>query len=255
MNVQDSLDAVEQPKKNSHLCLYLVRHGETEWSLSGQHTGRTDIPLTARGEDEARELGQHLQGIPFAYILTSPRQRAQQTCALAGLGSAAKVEPELAEWDYGDYEGQRSVDIRKERADWNLFQDGCPHGEMPAQVSDRADRLISHLRALEGNVAVFSHGQFGAVLAARWIGLPLVEAQHFPLGTASLSILGYDLHHPDVPVIALWNTASHAMFHLGTSLSVGDIVAIKQKAIEQWENEGGEIPNEQPNQATLMPSG
>ena len=172
--------------------LYLIRHGETEWSLSGQHTGRTDIPLTARGEDEARELGQCLRAIPFARVLTSPRQRARRTCELAGLGPAAEIEPDLAEWDYGDYEGQRSVDIRKGRPDWNLFRDGCPNGEMPAQVSDRADRLIARLRALDGNVALFSHGQFGCVLAARWIGLPVVEAQHFLLGTASLSILGYD---------------------------------------------------------------
>ena len=176
------------------LRLYLIRHGETEWSLTSQHTGRTDIPLTARGEDEARELAQGLRDIPFAHVMTSPQQRARKTCELAGLGSAAVIDPDLAEWDYGDYEGQRSVDIRKQRADWNVFRDGCPGGETPAQVSDRADRLIAHLRALDGYVALFSHGQFGSVLAVRWIGLPLVSAQHFPLGTASLSILGFDDH-------------------------------------------------------------
>lgn len=191
------------------LRLYLVRHGETEWSLSGQHTGRTDIPLTARGQDGAREIAQRLQGISFAHVLTSPRQRARQTCELAELGPAAEIEPDLVEWDYGDYEGQRSVDIRQGQPDWNLFQDGCPHGEMPAHVSDRADRLIAHLRALDGNVALFSHGQFGSVLAVRWIGLPVVEAQHFQLGTASISILSDDPHHPQVPVIAQWNAASH----------------------------------------------
>ena len=187
------------------LRLYLVRHGETAWSLSGQHTGRTDLPLTARGEGETRELAQRLRVIPFAHVLSSPRERARRTCELAGLGQAALIEADLAEWDYGDYEGQRSVDIRRKRADWNLFRDGCPHGEMPEQVSRRADRLIAHLRALEGNVALFTHGQFGCVLAARWIGLPLLEAQHFSLGTASLSILGCDPHHPEVATIALWN--------------------------------------------------
>ena len=164
--------------------IYLIRHGETEWSLSGQHTGRTDIPLTARGEDEARELGQRLRDIQFARVLTSPRQRARRTCELAGLGPVAEIEPDLAEWDYGDYEGQRSADIRKARPDWNLFRDGCPRGEMPAQISDRADRLIARLRVLDGNVALFSHGHFGRVLAARWIGLPVSEGQHFLLPTA-----------------------------------------------------------------------
>jgi hypothetical protein len=135
------------------LRLYLVRHGETEWSLSGQHTGRTDIPLTAHGEDEARKLGPCLWGIQFARVLTSPRQRARRTCEFAGLGSAAEIEPDLAEWDYGDYEGQRSVDIRKGRPDWNLFRDGCPRGETPAQVSDRVrpgramDRIAGDRRA------------------------------------------------------------------------------------------------------------
>ena len=191
------------------LRIHLIRHGETEWSLSSRHTSRTDISLTARGEDEARALAQRLQEIQFTHVLSSPRQRARRTCELAGLGPTVEIEPDLTEWDYGDYEGQRSVDIRKQRADWNLFRDGCPHGEIPAQVSDRADRLIAHLRALDGNVAIFSHGQFGCVLAARWIGLPLDEAQHFSLGTASLSILAYDPHHPEVAVIALWNAASY----------------------------------------------
>ena len=152
----------------STLHLYLIRHGETEWALSGQHTGRTDIPLTANGEDEARELGRHLRDIRFAHVLTSPLKRARQTCELVGLDKVAEIEPDLAEWDYGDYEGKRSVDIRKGRPDWNVFRDGCPHGEMPAQVSERADRLIARLRTLDGKVALFSHGQFGGVLAARW---------------------------------------------------------------------------------------
>ena len=187
------------------LHLYFIRHGETEWSLSSRHTGRTDIPLTANGENEIRKLGRHLRDISFAHVLTSPLQRARKTCELVGLDKTSKIEPDLAEWDYGDYEGQRSVDIRKVRPDWDVFRDGCPHGETPAQISDRADRLIVHLRTLDGNVALFSHGQFGGVLAARWIGLALVEAQHFPLHTASLSIFTFDSHHPTIPVIALWN--------------------------------------------------
>jgi probable phosphoglycerate mutase len=185
--------------------LYLIRHGETEWSISGQHTGRTDIPLTARGEDEARTLAPLLREVSFARVLTSPRQRARQTCELAGLGSVSIVEPDLAEWDYGEYEGQRTVDIRERRPGWNVFRDGCPGGETTAQVSDRADRLIARLLALSGNLALFSHGQFGCVLAVRWIGLPTIEGQHFALGSASLSILGHEPDHPKVRVIALWN--------------------------------------------------
>ena len=222
--------------------LYLVRHGETEWSLSGRHTGRTDIALTARGEDEARELAPRLRDIQFAHVLTSPRQRARRTCDLAGLGAASAIEADLAEWDYGDYEGQRSVDIRKQRADWNIFRDGCPHGESPAQVSERADRLIARLRALDGNVALFSHGQFGCVLAARWIGLPLLEARHFALGTGSLSILGHDPHHPEVAVIALWNAASGEKTDPTSVSRAGEIRTVNPQAIARWENEGGEIP-------------
>ncbi len=201
--------AAEQYEMKTLLRLSFVRHGETTWSLTGQHTGRTDLPLTTHGEEEARELGRHLRGIPFAHVLTSPLQRARRTCELVGLETAAEVEPDLEEWDYGDYEGRRSADILQERPGWNLFQDGCPHGETPAQVSDRADRLIARLRTLEGNVALFSHGQFGSALAVRWIALPLLEAQHFPLGTTSLSILTYDPHHPETPVIALWSAPSH----------------------------------------------
>jgi broad specificity phosphatase PhoE len=187
------------------LQLYVVRHGETEWSLSGQHTGRTDVPLTAHGEDEARELGPWLREVRFARVLTSPRQRARRTCELTGMGPASAVEPDLAEWDYGEYEGKRTVDIRKGRPEWNVFRDGCPGGETTAQVCDRADRLIARLCALDGNVALFSHGQFGCVLAARWIGFPPIEGQHFALGPASLSILGHEPSHPEVRVIALWN--------------------------------------------------
>jgi broad specificity phosphatase PhoE len=186
--------------------IFLVRHGETAWSKSGQHTGRTDLPLNEQGEQEARTLVERLGATKFSRVFTSPRQRARRTCELAGLGAAAEIEPDLAEWDYGDYEGLRTAEILKLQPDWNLFRDGCPHGEMPAEISDRADGLIARLRALEGNVALFSHGHFGRVLAARWIGLPVNEAQRFLLSTASISILGYEHKSVAEPVICLWNT-------------------------------------------------
>ena len=222
--------------------LYLIRHGETEWSLSGQHTGRTDIPLTARGEDEAREIGQRLRVIPFSRVFTSPLQRARQTCELAGLRPTAEIEPDLAEWDYGEYEGQRSVDIRTKRPDWNLFHDGCPGGESPAQVSDRADRLMARLRTMQGEIAIFSHGHFGRVLGARWIGLLVGQAQGLLLSTASICVLDYEHDRPGEPVIALWNAGSPTMLSSGPSRLDGDRIAIKRQAIERWENEGGEIP-------------
>ena len=187
--------------------LYLIRHGETEWSLAGRHTSRTDIPLTEQGERDARQLGGRVNAAGITRAFTSPRQRAQRTAALVGLTPVPELEPDLAEWDYGDYEGQLSVDIRKGRPDWNLFRDGCPGGELPAQVSDRADRLIARLRALDGNIALFSHGHFGCVLGVRWIGLPVIEARHFLFGTASLSILGYEPTYPEVPVITRWNSS------------------------------------------------
>ena len=189
------------------LRIYLIRHGETEWSLSGQHTGRTDLPLTEQGERDARNLGERLRAASFNRVFTSPRQRARRTCELAGFAPVAETEPDLTEWNYGDYEGQRSVDILKGRPDWNLFRDGCPCGESPAQVSDRADRFIARLRALEENVALFSHGHFGRALAARWIGSSVRQAQHLLLSTASISILGYEHNQADEPVIALWNAA------------------------------------------------
>ena len=185
--------------------LHLIRHGETGWSLSGRHTSRSEIPLTAHGEAEARALGPRLAQIPCALVLSSPRQRAAHTCALALPGSVAITEPELAEWDYGDFEEITSKDIRTMRPDWNIFRDGCPNGETPAQASSRADRLLTRLRCLEGNIALFTHGHFGRVLAARWIGAPVSDAQHFSLGTASLSLLSYESGHREIPVIALWN--------------------------------------------------
>ena len=185
--------------------LYLVRHGQTEWSLSGQYTGRSDIPLTAQGEDEARALAPWLANFSFDFVLTSPRQRALRTCTLAGLSATAEVD-DLAEWDYGDYEGKRSADIHSERPHWTIFQEGCPGGETPMDITLRANRLIARLRTMHGRIALFSHGHFGAALAARWIGLPVIESQHLSLSTASVSVLDYASAHPYVPVIALWNT-------------------------------------------------
>jgi broad specificity phosphatase PhoE len=187
------------------LRLFLIRHGETEWSLSGQHTGSTEIALTARGEDEARSLAPYLGAIAFARVLTSPRQRARRTCELAGLGRAAEVEPNLAEWNYGDYEGRRSEDIWRERPGWDIFRDGCPGGETPDEVAERADRLLASLRGLDGNIALFSHGHFGRVLAVRWIGLPVAKGRNFALRTASIGIFGHESGGLDAPVIALWN--------------------------------------------------
>ena len=187
------------------LRVYVVRHGETAWSLSGQHTGRTDIPLTERGEAEAEALVPWLRNVEFRHVLTSPMRRARRTCELAGLGRSVEVDDDLSEWNYGSYEGLTSADIHKSRHDWAVYRDGAPGGENPDDVSARADRLIQRLGALKGSVALFTHGQFASAFAARWIGLPLINAQHFMLGTASLSILAYNPSHPDTRVIAFWN--------------------------------------------------
>jgi probable phosphoglycerate mutase len=184
---------------------YLIRHGETAWSITGQHTGFTDIALTPQGENAARALAPCLRNIHFTKILTSPLLRARQTCQFAGLGTAAEIDPDLAEWNYGDYEGKRTVDIQEERPGWSVWRDGCPHGETPGDISDRADRVLTRLHTIVGDVALFSHGQFCSALAARWIGLVVIEAQHFALDPASISILAYETGHPNVPVIALWN--------------------------------------------------
>ena len=188
-------------------CLYVIRHGQTEWSISGRHMGRVDIGLSDRGQDEARALAPVLSGPDFSHVLTSPASRARRTCELSGLGASAQTEPDLAEWDYGIYEGRRFSDIRKERPGWILCRDGCPGGEDAAAVSARADRLIKRLQTLVGDIALFSHGRFGSVLAVRWIGLEIVKAQHFLLDTASIGILACDPAHPEVSVIARWNIA------------------------------------------------
>jgi probable phosphoglycerate mutase len=188
--------------------VYLARHGETAWSLSGQHTGLTDLPLTERGEHNARQLGKRLEGVTFSKVFTSPLQRAMRTCALAGFGTTAQVLPELLEWNYGDYEGRRTNEIQAERPDWLLFRDGCPGGETPAQVGERADRVVEKVRAVQGNVLLFSSGHFLRVLAARWLGLATEAGKYFLLSTASVSVLGYD-HDISEPVIRLWNDVQH----------------------------------------------
>ena len=189
--------------------VYLARHGETAWSLTGQHTGLTDLPLTERGERNASRLQQRLKGLTFAKVYTSPLQRARRTCELAGFGSLAEIDPDLLEWDYGKYEGRRTAEIRAERPDWNLFRDGCPGGESPAQVAARADRAVSRVRAVQGDVLLFSSGHFLRALASRWIGLELtVHARSFMLSTASLSALGYE-GSLSRPVVRLWNETRH----------------------------------------------
>jgi broad specificity phosphatase PhoE len=188
--------------------LYLARHGETAWSLSGQHTGLTDIPLTERGERNAGLLGKVLKGRKFARVFTSPLQRAQHTCELAGFGAVAVIDPDLVEWNYGDYEGKTSADIHKTRPGWELFRDGVPNGESLAQVGARADRVIARVRALDGDVLLFSSGHFLRVLGARWVGLEPAAVRCFYLDTASLSIVGYE-HNMDEPCVRLWNETRH----------------------------------------------
>lgn len=184
--------------------VYLARHGETEWSLSGRHTGLTDLPLTARGEQGARQLSERLTGLKFAHVFTSPLQRAAETCRLAGFGEAAEVVPDLVEWNYGKYEGLRTTEIHAERPDWMLFRDGCPDGETASQVGARADRIIDRCRKVGGNALVFSSGHILRVVAARWLGLAPSTGQYFILGTASVSVLGYE-HNMSEPAIRLWN--------------------------------------------------
>ena len=189
--------------------VYLARHGETAWSLSGQHTGLTDLPLTEHGREVARRLVPRLRELTLTKVFTSPLQRAQHTCELAGYGAVAEIDPDLVEWDYGQYEGRRSVEILAERPDWNLFRDGCPGGETPLQVSAQADRVVGRTRAIPGNVLLFTSGHFIRVLAARWLGLePTANSRYFMLSTASLSALGYE-NDLSRPVIRFWNDTRH----------------------------------------------
>ena len=190
--------------------VYLVRHGETEWARNGRHTGLTDIPLTKTGEEAASLIANALANVTFAQVWTSPLQRAKRTCELAGFGARAQTEADLVEWDYGNYEGLRSVEIHQQRPGWLVFNDGCPGGEMPAQVGARVDRLIQRLHSQTGKTLIFSSGHLLRVMAARWLGIKAEDGRHFALSTASLSILGYE-HGDRDPAIMLWNHQQHAI--------------------------------------------
>jgi probable phosphoglycerate mutase len=193
---------------NALQTILLARHGETEWSLSGRHTGLTDLPLTDRGERNALQLGARLRRAEAAAVMCSPLQRAARTCELAGFAARADIDPDLVEWDYGEYEGRTSAEIRSLRPGWRLFRDGCPGGETPEDVTARADRVIERIRAIDGNVLLFSSGHIMRVLAARWLGLEAAAGARLALDTASLSKLGYE-HDVSSPAIRLWNDTSH----------------------------------------------
>ena len=222
------------------LRVYLMRHGETAWSLSGQHTGRADIRLTENGIAEARELGERIRSIAFAQVYCSPLIRALQTCELAGLSQQQIIDDDLAEWDNGDYEGKTHADVFALRPNWNLFRDGCPNGETPVEIGERADRLVARFSALDGNVAIFAHSPLGRVLAVRWIGLAVEHAQHFLLDTASVSILSHD-REGKPRAIMLWNSPPVNSFSSFSNAPTESATSLKQRAVERWENEGGEI--------------
>jgi len=190
------------PVNNSSLEIWLIRHGETEWSLSGQHTGRTDIPLTPAGERQAAQIKGYLAGRPFALVLTSPLQRARETCALAGYGGVAQIEPDLHEWDYGAYEGHTSAEIQKDVPDWTIWTSPVPQGETIQQVAARASNVIERAARAGGDVALFSHGHLLRVLTACWLALPPDAGKLFALSTASVSLLG---HEREARVISRWN--------------------------------------------------
>jgi broad specificity phosphatase PhoE len=182
--------------------VFVIRHGETAWSLNGRHTGTTDIPLTDNGRRLAERLRPVLAKEAFERVFVSPMQRARETCELAGLRNAAVIDPDLVEWNYGEYEGLTPKQIHEKEPGWLIFRDGCPGGETPEQVGARADRVIARVHAVEGNVALFAHGHLLRVLVARWIGLPARAGEHFLLDTGSLCILGY---YRDIPAVKVWN--------------------------------------------------
>jgi probable phosphoglycerate mutase len=186
--------------------VFLIRHGETAWSLEGRHTGRTDLPLLDRGRRQAEQVGARLRPLSFAMVRTSPLIRAQQTCAGAGLSTPAVIDPDLVEWDYGEYEGLCTVDIQAERPGWNLFFDGCPGGETFADVSARVERVIARVTDVDGDVALFAHGHVLRTLAARWLQLGPALASALALDPTTVSIVG---HERDGPSLALWNDAGH----------------------------------------------
>jgi broad specificity phosphatase PhoE len=214
--------------QNQFPIIYLARHGETPWTITGQHTGLADLPLTERGEADARLLAAGLRGLTFAAVFTSPLQRARRTCELAGFGNVAQIDPDLVEWDYGEYEGRRRAEVLAERPGWNLFRDGCPGGESPQQVAARADRLISRVRSIRGDVLLFSSAHLLRTLAACWIGIGPLGAGGLMLGTASLSALSYEGDLAS-PAIYLWNDihrdAAHGTQATGETGRVGIVAA------------------------------
>jgi probable phosphoglycerate mutase len=186
--------------------LFLTRHGDTAWTESRQHTGRTDLALNERGEHNARQIGDRLQkNYSFAHVFTSPLQRAAKTCELAGYGARAEIDDNLMEWDYGAFEGKRGKEIRKARPGWLLFRDGCPGGESPEDVAERADRFIAHVRDLRGDIVAFSHGHIIRMIAARWLGLAAANGKFFYCRPASLGVLAYEHDSRDEPIIFKWN--------------------------------------------------
>lgn len=191
--------------------IFLIRHGETEWSLSGQHTSFTDVPLTAQGQTQARALAPRLKGIAFTEVLTSPRERARATCELAGCAASMRIDARVQEWNYGEYEGLKLAQILERRPGWDLFRDGCPGGETAAQVTLRVDQVVSHLRAMHGAIALFSHGHLLRSLAARWLNLPITHARSLLLAPGSLSLLTFEHDNPAAPAIALWNEAGASL--------------------------------------------
>jgi probable phosphoglycerate mutase len=189
--------------------VYLTRHAETAWSVTGQHTGLTDLPLTERGEGNARRLAERLRGTTFEKVYTSPLRRAMRTCELAGFGPVAEIDADLVEWNYGNYEGRRTEDILAEHPGWQLFRDGCPGGESPEQVAERAGRVVRRVRKHTGNVLLFSSGHILRALAASWLGVEVLCAKFLMLSTASVSELGYEHDRQDEPAIMLWNDTRH----------------------------------------------
>jgi broad specificity phosphatase PhoE len=185
--------------------LFLTRHGDTAWTDSSQRTGRTDLPLNERGEKRARQIGAKLQKYAFALVFTSPLKRAARTCELAGYAGRAEVDANLVEWDYGRFEGKLTGEILKERPGWELFRDGCPDGESPDDVADRADRFIERVRESDEDVLAFSSGHIIRMIAARWLGLPPAAGRFFFCRPASVGVLGYEHKNSDEPIIGLWN--------------------------------------------------
>ena len=208
--------------------VFLVRHGETEWSISGQHTGLTDIPLTESGRELAMQWASILAQLNFALVLTSPLQRARETCDLTGLGERAEIDRDLMEWNYGEYEGLTPQQIHEKAPGWLLFRDGCPGGESPEEVGARADRVIARVRAVGRNVAMFAHGHIFRVFVARWIGLPAAAGSHFLLDTATMCVLGY---YSGIPAVKRWN-APLLPPDVRNSLEAGPLIAASGKSYE-----------------------